>query len=391
VLLALLIVNPPGQTADEKTAAEKMVKAREASEKGEYEEAVRQISSALLFDPEVDPTGELAKMRKEVEVQHILDRARKALDEQRFEDARIALTQVPEDSERGQKEKKTLDEERIAREQAVLLAAAEVSVSENNLEQARKLLPFLLEKGKKKVEGLIAKSEEEARRQEELDAKKSKAQKAADQKRHAAQRRAYLVQAFGPVSLKFHQEDYERAALDCGRVIEANAGADDVRSRGRELERLIPLFARAYEDGQRKIKAGNPGGAESDLRKARERYQQIGLPGPLGVKLDQTLAKSLVASGKSALSRKDLAGAAVAYRDAMRLDPDVPGAREGSAAVQTQAERLYLEAVSLKSRRPQDALAKLRVVLLAATPGSGVYAKAQSQIAELESPLPENL
>lgn len=391
VVISAVVINPPGQTADEKTAAEKMSLARAASEKGEYEEAARLIQSALLFDPDVDPNGELAVARKEAELQAILDRARKALDEQRFEDARLALTHIPEDSERGQKAKKELDDERIAREQAVLLAAASASVGENNLEEARKLLAFLLPEGKKKVEGLIAKAEEAERLRDEADAKKSKKQREEDRRRHAAQRRAYLVQAFGPVSLKFHSGDYERAALDCGRIIEANAGADDVRTRGRELERLIPLFARNYEDGQRKIKAGNPGGAEGNLRKARELYQQIGLPGPLGVKLDQTLANSLVASGKASLARKDLARAAVAYRDAMRLDPDVSGAREGSAMVQTQAERLYLEAVSLKNRRPQDALAKLRVVLLAATPGSGVYAKAQGQIAELETPLPEGI
>lgn len=391
VVIGWLLVDPPGPSADEKVAAEKMALAQKAMEDGEYENAAKLIRSAIILVAEIDKEGTLAIAQREAGVDVILARIRKALDEQRFEDARVALLTIPEDSERGQREKKALDEERIAREQAVLVSVAEAALGENELDEARKLLPFLLPKARKAVEKRIKAIEDEAEKQAAAQASKQAALRKADARRYAIQRRAYLVQAFGPVSLKFHGGDYQRAVLDSQRVVEKNPGASDVLARARELERLIPRFATQYEDGQRKISAGNPSGAERNLRKARELYQQIGLPGPLGRKLDRALASALVASGKSALARKDLAGAAVAFRDAIRLDSDASGVRAGSAQVQAQAERLFADAVSLKDRRPQEALTKLRIVLLAAAPGSSVYSKAQSQIAQLETPLPKDL
>lgn len=390
MLIALVIVRPLGQTADEKFAAEKMELARKAMAEGKHQEAVTLIGAAIRFAPEVDTQGELALAKRELQVDVVLEKARKALDEQRFEDARVALLEMPKDSERGQRELKVLDDERVAREQAVLEAAAEVAIGEGNLEEAQKLLPFLLAGPRAKVEERIAAVEEEREREAAASARQLAAAKAAGARKYAAARRLFLVEAFGPVSLKFHAEDYQRAALECSRV-EAKHSGEDVAARSRELQRLIPLFARAYEDGARKISVGNVSGAATHLRKARELYQQVGLPGPLGRKLDRALATSLAAEGQAALGRKDLAAAAVAFRAAMRLDSDASGARDGSAQVQRQAERLYQEAVSLKNSRPESALQKLRVVLVAATPGSTVYSNAQGQIADLEAPLPEDL
>src|SRR5205085_1775764 len=93
----------------------------------------------------------------------------------------------------------------------------------------------------------------EAVEQEKLD----KTNKALSLKRAQQRRAQAMADAFASVERKFENGDYERAVLECDRVIEDNKSDGEIQQRARNLKRLIPMFASTYADSQRKVQGGS--------------------------------------------------------------------------------------------------------------------------------------
>jgi hypothetical protein len=193
-------------------------------------------------------------------------------------------------------------------------------------------------------------------------------------------RKRYLDDAFRAVERKFQASDYDRAMMECDRVLEGST-EPDVRTRAEGLKRLIPTFQRFFEDGVRKSQAGARESALRPLQKARDAYQQIGLSGGgLGPALDELLLDALLASARSAVARGDLASAAVHYREAQRLEPGSEPAATGLRMVVAKAEELFGQAYQEKDTNPAGFNEKMRVILEIVPKTSPTWRKASDAL-----------
>jgi hypothetical protein len=184
---------------------------------------------------------------------------------------------------------------------------------------------------------------------------------------------------FLAVNRKFQGQDYDRAVMECDRVLEASAEAD-VRTRAEGLKRLIPTFQRAFEDGLRKSQAGAKESALRPLQKAHDLYLQIGLNGGLGAALDEMLLDSLLASARAAIARGDIGSAAIHYRDAQKLDGRNEAAATGIKLVSQKAEEMYGQAYSEKDSDPASFNQKMRIIMEIVPKTSETYRKAAAAL-----------
>ena len=134
----------------------------------------------------------------------------------------------------------------------------------------------------------------------------------------------------------------------------------------------------------KKFKQGSIASASRPLRMAWQLYNQIGLKANrYGTEISQKLVDASVAAGREALLREDLAGAAVNFRDATRLDPSDAKARQGMDEVVARADDLYQAAYIIKDRDPREALRKFKIVVDVTPSGSSTHEKAKNQIAAM--------
>ncbi len=171
--------------------------------------------------------------------------------------------------------------------------------------------------------------------------------------------------------------------LECDRVVDVNKGDNEIRERARNLKRLIPQFARTYQDAQRKVQAGSMETAVRPLRKAEELYRQIGFQGPMLDSIREQLAESSIRAGKAAVARRDIATAGGHFREALRLNPGDSRAQEGLDGLQEEAENLFQRAYIERDRDPRSAAEKFRIVIDTAPEGSELKRKAQVYLQEL--------
>jgi hypothetical protein len=182
------------------------------------------------------------------------------------------------------------------------------------------------------------------------------------------------------VGRKLHGREWERAVKECDRVIEAHASDEELKERALAVKALIPSFGRNYDDGDRKTRMGATESAVKPLLKAREVYQQIRLPGPLGGTLDDMLVGALGNQAKVALAKTDLVRAHDYYREVLKIRPDDADAQAGQDRIIQRAEKLIIEAYVIRERKPEDAAAKLRLVMEVAPVKSPTYQKAKEHL-----------
>jgi hypothetical protein len=204
----------------------------------------------------------------------------------------------------------------------------------------------------------------------------------AARKRAQAEHAKRMQAAFGPVSRKLEALEYDRAVLACDRA--AASGDKELRAKAHALKALIPQFRRQYEDGLRKGAEGSPALSVRPLRKARALYEKIGLPGPLGAKIDHLLANAALAAAKTALGRDDLVSAVMSYREALRLQPGDAEAKAGMKRLVDRTDQIVLDAYMIRDRDPRSAIEKLKLVLQIAPKGSASYEKARKQLSLMQ-------
>jgi hypothetical protein len=390
VLLLIIVVviatrpKPPPPPDPLKTqAAEKMQLARDAVRNEKYAEAITLIEEAEKLVPGIDQTRLATQARSELAVVTALEDVRRLIDAKKFEDARAALQKAPQGSVKTEEAKAKLAAELAEAEGGYkkqrfqeLIAQGEVEAAEQamqdlSLEDQREMAPVLEE-----AKAARQKAIEDERRAAAIGS----ANKAARTKQAKAEAMAL---AFAVVQRKFAGQEWSRAAAECDRVIEQNAGDDDIRKKAKQLQQQIPSFGRNFEEGMKKFRANQLAAAAKPLNKAWELYQQIDFQTPMGDELKEKLAASALFSGKEALMREDLATAAQYFRTAARLDPDEPKAKELLNDVISRADELYQGAYMIRDRDPQEALKRFKVVVEITPSGSTVHEKAKNQIAAM--------
>ncbi|MFL5322437.1 MAG: FHA domain-containing protein, partial [Myxococcaceae bacterium] len=387
-ILALVLSSgkpvPPPPDPKIERAALKMQKAKNAARDGKFEEAAALAAEAEKLVPGTDSDGLAARAAQEAASLKLLESAQKMMDDNRFDEAKAELARASFMTDSGIDAKKKLSADLDGKYLAWLKGQADTAIEAKEYDNAKALVgkmpPTEQRPYNQKLIALQQTLDAEAKDQE-LQQKKQVKQ----QKQHAAaQRQAYVEAAFEAVERKFNGGDYQRASLECDRVVEAHRGDNAIRERAAELKRLIPQFGKAYEDGQKKFKAGSLEAAARPLKKARELYAQIGFEGSLGKILDDELASAALQAAVSSYAREDYPSAALYYRQALKLNPTDDRAKDGLSKVNKRADELYLQAYMIRDREPKEAIAKLRVVVQLAEDNGVLMKKAKDLLAQME-------
>jgi len=372
---------PPGPTQKEIYAAKKLELAKKALDEGRFQDAADLAESAERILPGSDANGYGKRAQLEVAVQKGFADARAFMDQQRFDDARAALAKVPDSTPQRAEEKRKLLAELDRRYIEALVKQINNALSALDVDAARQLIARLPEPRRAEFQPRLAEAERDLAAQEKHDREMASAHAASAAERRKMERAATIAAAFKAVDRKLNSGDFDRATLECDRVLEETKDPE-IRQRAVLVKGLIPAFAHAWEEGQRKFNANAMESALPSLQKAHALYQQMGMRGALAGPLDDALMRALLEGGKSAMLRNDIASAARLYRQAISLRPNDESARAGMDRVAQHAEELYTEAYMERDRDPRQSLAKMRLVMEVAPKGSTAYENAKAQVAK---------
>lgn len=387
IVIAIASRPPPPPPVDpgKVLADQKMQEARNAVREGNYEAAVALVEEAEKLVPGIDKTRLGNTAREELAYVRALDEARGFLEAKRFEDARKALAKAEKGSTKSQELKDKLVAELEAAEIAYKKEKLQEFLNAGELDAAKALLAELpVEDQAAPAEAIRAFEENLAQQEAEdaADAKRNAANAAAAKK---ARREEEIAEAFRVVERKFAGGEWDRAASECSRVIDAYSGDKDIYKRARMLMGAIPNFGRNYEEGMKKFKQGAIAQSSKPLRNAWGLYKQIDLrANTYGQEIKEKLGAASVAAGREALLRNDLVTAWTNFKDAVAFDSSDSKARDGLDQVQAKAEDLFQEAYVIRDRDPREALRKFKIVAQVTDPGSTVHEKAKNQIAAMQ-------
>ncbi len=284
---------------------------------------------------------------------------------------------------RSDEERAKLDKELKEAEATFYTKKADELLEARDVEGVRAIIAKLPSNAQPLYRTKLADLEQLLAKEAADQAKQERNNKALAAKRAAERRAQFIAEAFDAVERKFENGDYDRAVLECDRVIDANKGDDEIRERAKNLKRLIPQFSRSFVDAQRKVQANSLETAVRPLKKSEELYNQIGFKGALLDTLHEQLAEASVRAGKAAAARNDIASAGRNFREALRLNPGDQRAQDGLAGLQSKLEELFQRAYVEKDRDPRSAAEKFRIVIDTAPEGSELRAKAEAHLKEL--------
>ena len=374
---------PPPLDVKKEEASRLMQQAREKVRAGQYEEAITLVESAEKLRPGSDETKLASQARSELAVQKALEEVKALIDQQRFDDARTALARAPQGSVKSEEDRRQLTKQLDEAQVAFTKERVDALLAAGDLEQAKVAAASLPDDARPEYDAKIADAEKALADAVAQDQRNAAVAAAAGKRARETKRAEDIALAFAVVTRKFSGNEWDRAASECDRVIDQNPGDDDIRKRAKALQQAIPTFGRNFDEGMKKYRAGQLIAAAKPLRKARELYLQIALPSKVGDLLNEALAEAAVAAGKEALLRDDLESAALYYRDAVRLNPDDPKAKQGLDEVVGKAEDLYQSAYMIRDRDPREALRKFKTVVQVTPPGSATHEKAKNQVAAM--------
>ena len=375
---------PPPAVSPKKEKAQRMLQeARNAFRRGDYAEAVNLATEADTLFPGVNTDGFLQAARAELSIVEAFARVRTLLKDSQYTEARTLLDTTPHGTAQSTEEARAkLEAELDEAELAWRVQQVEDALAVRDPKTARALIAKLPVDKQTEFFARVTALEAEIAQEATDSAAQERNRRAAAARRAQEERAAFIVSALRPVQSRFDAGDYARAALECDRVAEENAGDKEVRDRARLLKTLIPQFARFYQDAQRKLQANSMEAAARPLRSAMDLYQRIGFKGPLEETLRGQIASTSVVAGKGALARNDLGAATDFFQEALRLNPGDSRAQDGLDAVQGKLETVYRQAYMQRDRDPERSRETFRMISRLAPEGSEVKSQADAQLQE---------
>jgi len=358
-----------------------MSQAREAVRQERYEEALALLEQAKTINPNIDSSNLGGQIELEWDAQKRLREVEALAGRKEFNLAKETLAKIPEVSARSADEKKKLLERIVREEHQFYLERAEELLMLGDFDaamDAARLLPRVQQVSIGDRIEIGRASYHEAERQEKEKIKQSSMSAAAVR---AQARKQEIALAFAEVQRKFNGEDWKRAADECDRVIVQHAGDAEIRKRAKELQKYIPEFGQAYDEGAKKYRAGQIAAAAKPLTKARALYSKIGfLSTTVDGALRDMLSQAALLAGEDTLARGDYAAAAAHFKEALGLQPASERAQRGLARVIEKAEDLFGMGYSLKASNPQEALRYFKLIVEISPRGSMWSEKAKNQI-----------
>ncbi len=376
---------PPAPIDPAKAIADsRMQEARNAAREGDYERVVALVSEAEKLQPGIDKTKLGAQAKDELAFMTALDDAKKAIEAKRFEDAKKALDKSGKGSVKGEEAKLKVRAELAEAEVAYKKEKIQEFLAAGELESAKSVLnelPLEIQAGPAQA---IAEFERQMEEQKALDAKDSAAAARNAAAAAKARKEQEMNEAMVVVERKFAGGEWERAASECARVMDAFGNEKEIYGRAKKLQGQIPNFGRNYDEGMKKFRQGTLAQAAKPLRVAHQLYGQMGLrANKYGQELEDKIGAAAIVAGKEALLRDDLITAWQMFRDAARFDPNDSKARAGLDDVAGKAEDLFQTAYVIRDRDPREAIRKFKIVVQVTDAGSTVHEKAKNQLAAM--------
>jgi pSer/pThr/pTyr-binding forkhead associated (FHA) protein len=392
VLLLLFLVigiatrKPPPPPVDPRSeqGALKMQEARTAVKDGRYDDAVKLVDEAERLSPGIDKTKLGLQAREAVKIQNSLDQARRFIADRRFEDARKLLADTPKGAARTEQERSKIEDELTATQIAYQKEKVVEFLAAGELDAAKQLLEKIPSDQLGDLPDQVAEFERTVQASQQQEKKEQAVAAANANASKKARREEEIAQAFAVVERKFSGGEWERAAAECSRVIDAFSGDKEIIARAKSLGAAIPAFGRNYDEGMKKFRQGQLTQAARPLRLAYQSYRTMGLgQNRFGEDLRESLLKAALAAGKESLIREDFENAMANFREAARIEPGNPEARKGVDSVAEKAEDIYGMGYVMKDRDPREALRKFKLVIAITEPGSPVHERAKNQVAAM--------
>ena len=377
---------PPAAPVDpaKVIADQKMQEARNFARDGDYERVAALVAEAEKLQPGIDKTKLASQAKEELTFMSALEDARKAIEARRFDDARKALEKTGKGSVKSEEAKlkvrNAMDEAEIAYKKEKI----EELIAAGEIESAKTVLNELPIEQQAAPAQAIFEFERQLQEQQALDVKDSAAAARNAAAAAKARREQEMNEAMVVVERKFGGGEWDRAASECARVMDAYASDKEIYGRAKKLQGLIPNFGRNYDEGMKKFRQGTLAQAAKPLRLAHQLYGQMGLrANKYGQELEDKIGAAAVVAGKEALLRDDLVTAWQMFRDASKFDPGDSKARAGLDEVAGKAEDLFQTAYVIRDRDPREAIRKFKIVVQVTEAGSTVHEKAKNQLAAM--------
>ncbi len=384
VLITVFIATRESKDPQLEAAEVQLAAARAALDADQLETAINLAQRATQLFATADREGLGDRARRELGAEKALEAARKLTDEGKFLEAEAELKSIVNVGPKRTARANALRVEVNAKHDDYLYAKAKEALANKDAESAAQIIPGLTPSRSQELSNQLVELKvklEGDRRYRETQRVKSVEQ---GKKRQEQARAAELDTAFQGVARKFHAGEFSRATLECDRVTEQFRDDADIRARSTELKKLIPTFARNFEDGQRKFKAGALESSVRPLRRAKEIYKDIGFTGALGTLIDEELASAALAAAKAAHARADYPSAAAGYRETLKLNPSEERAKEGLARLLETADELYGKGYQVRDSDPRAAIVNFKIILEIAPADAAVYHKAKEALASMQ-------
>ncbi|MFT3709545.1 MAG: FHA domain-containing protein [Archangium sp.] len=382
--IALRPPPPPPVDPGKLSADQKMQDARNAVRDGEFDRALALIEEAERAVPGIDSKNLAKQVKEELAFQAALEQARRSIADKRFDDARKALDGTGKGTVKGDEAKIKVRQELEAAELEYKKGKIDELIAQGEIESARSVLAELPVEMQAEPAAKIVQFEKELEEQKALEAKDSAAAARAAAAAKKARREQEILEAFQVVERKFGGSEWDRAASECNRVMDAYRDDKDIYNRAKKLQGLIPSFGRNYDEGMKKFRQGAKAQAAKPLRQAYLAYESMDLrANKFGEELKDRISEAAIIAGKEALLREDLVTAWQFFKDAAKFDPSDPKARAGLDDVAAKAEDLFQTAYVIRDRDQREAVRKFKIVIQVTDPGSSVHEKAKNQLAAM--------
>ncbi len=377
---------PPAPPVDpaKAIADSKMQEARNAARDGDYERVASLVAEAEKLQPGIDKTKLASQAREELGFMAALDDAKTAIEARRFDDARKALEKTGKGSVKSEEAKLKVRNALSEAEVVYKKEKIEELIAAGEIDSAKAVLNELPVEQQAAPAQAIFEFEKQLEEQKALDVKDSAAAARNAAANAKARREQEMNEAMVVVERKFGGGEWDRAASECARVMDAYASDKEIYGRAKKLQGLIPNFGRNYDEGMKKFRQGTLAQAAKPLRLAHQLYGQMGLrANKYGQELEDKIGAAAVVAGKEALLRDDLVTAWQMFKDASKFDPGDAKARAGLDEVAGKAEDLFQTAYVIRDRDPREAIRKFKIVVQVTDAGSTVHEKAKNQLAAM--------
>ncbi|MFP2933426.1 FHA domain-containing protein [Pyxidicoccus sp. 3LG] len=243
---------PPPPDPSVERAKLLMQKAREAVRADDYANAVRLVEEAEKLRPGIDEEGLARGAKKQQEVLDAFQAVRTLIDEKKFDEARAKLAETPQGTAKTDDMRRKLETELEEKDVLWRIQQVEEALATRDPEAVRPLLDKLPPVNRPAFETKLSDLEAELAKESADDARRTRNQRANAAAVAKEKRKQFMEEAFVDVERRFNGGEYQRAILECDRVVDKFRGDKEVKDRAMASSASSPSSSAAWRTGRRR-------------------------------------------------------------------------------------------------------------------------------------------